>query len=531
MKRLASLFVTTITAFALAACQYISPSVSVTGDEAFYGETVLSWAESTPFLAETQLSGGSSSPKYVFFFIGDGMSYPQIQAAQYYLQETAAITDPENTSASADTTDAARDASEPLLFLQFSATGTAMTEDLNSLIPDSASAATAMASGYKTLSGAINVDETSTISYETIAEKVHEQLGYKVGIISSVNLNHATPAAFFAHQPSRNNYYEIGLELIESHFEFFAGGAFLSPNGENGDREDLYQLAAAAGYSVARTPEALGAITANDAKVLMIDANPADADAMAYEIDRTEDMWSLADYVAMGIDVLDNDNGFFLMTEAGKIDRACHANDAATAIQETIALSEAVGVAMDFAKSHPGETLILVAGDHETGGLSIGNASTAYSADLSILAFQTISHARFASDYVASYIADQTGFDTVLTDIEILFGLKAEGDVADRLLLSEYELNLLETAYRKSILGMPTDFSEEEEILLYGANDPLTVTVTHILNHKAGVGFTTYAHTGLPVAVFADGVGASEFNGYYDNTAIFDKLAVLLGVS
>ena len=53
------------------------------------------------------------------------------------------------------------------------------------------------------------MDETKSESYETIAEKLKDQLGYKVGIVSTVNLNHATPAAFYAHQPSRNNYYEI----------------------------------------------------------------------------------------------------------------------------------------------------------------------------------------------------------------------------------------------------------------------------------------------------------------------------------
>ena len=100
----------------------------------------------------------------------------------------------------------------------------AVTYDSCSFAPDSASTATSISTGHKTYSGMINVDETGSTSYETITEKVHEQLGWKVGIISSVNLNHATPAAFYAHQASRNDYYEIGLELVESDFEYFAGG-------------------------------------------------------------------------------------------------------------------------------------------------------------------------------------------------------------------------------------------------------------------------------------------------------------------
>ena len=113
--------------------------------------------------------------------------------------------------------------------MNFEAAGSAVTYDSNSFAPDSASTATSISTGYKTYSGSINVDETGTISYETIAEQLHAQKGYSVGVITSVNLNHATPAAFYAHQASRNDYYDIGLELIDSGFEYFAGGGLLKP--------------------------------------------------------------------------------------------------------------------------------------------------------------------------------------------------------------------------------------------------------------------------------------------------------------
>ena len=70
----------------------------------------------------------------------------------------------------------------------------------------------------------------------------------------------------------------------------------------------------------------------------------------------------------------------------------------------------------------------------------------------------------------------------------------------------------------------------QEEYLLYGSYEPLSVTVTHILNNKSGINFASYAHTGLPVAVFAQGNGQEQFSGYYDNTDIYDKMAGLLGV-
>lgn len=89
--------------------------------------------------------------------------------------------------------------------------------------------------------------------FETIAEKLKRQLGYKVGVLTSVNLNHATPAAFYAHQQSRKNYCEIGQELIASGFDYFAGGGLLNPTGASDNRIDLYEAARDAGYEVART--------------------------------------------------------------------------------------------------------------------------------------------------------------------------------------------------------------------------------------------------------------------------------------
>ena len=481
----------------------------------------------------TALSATSTAlkaPKYVFLFIGDGMSYPQFQSAADYL---GALADPDYQLAEPSLDDnqgAVLDGPVELNFMDFDVVGSAVTYDSNSFAPDSASTATSISTGHKTYSGSINVDETATVEYETITEKVHDQLGMKVGVISSVNLNHATPAAFYAHQASRNDYYDIGLELVESGFEYFAGGGLLKPTGAEGDQEDLYALAEKAGYDVVKTQAEAEKVTADNGKVILIDEHLADGDAMAYELDRTDDMWSLADYVEKGIEVLDNDKGFFLMCEGGKIDWACHANDAASSIHDTLALADAVQEAVDFAKQHPEETLILVTGDHETGGLTIGFAGTDYDTYLSQLESQKISFAKFDSDYVSSYKTNKTSFEAVLTDIEKLFGLKTKGEEGDRLVLTDYELGLLKTAYEKSINGTATGMAEQEEYVSYGTYEPLTVTITHILNNKSGVSFTSYSHTGLPVAVFADGVNADQFQGYYDNTDIFNKLAQMLAV-
>lgn len=473
-----------------------------------------------------------SAPKYVFLFIGDGMSYPQFQAASDYL---GALADDDYEKALPSTKYDTREGAVlngpvELNFMDFEVAGSAVTFDSCSFAPDSASTATSIATGKKTYSGMINVDESGSTTYETIAEKLHEQKGWKVGVISSVNLNHATPAAFYAHQASRNNYYEIGVELVESGFEYFAGGGLKKITGANKDQTSLYDLAEAAGYKVTYTQADAEAVTASDGKVILIDEHLADSDAMDYDMDRETGEWALADYVSKGIEVLDNDTGFFMMCEGGKIDWACHANDAGATVTDTLAMADAVQVAIDFAKKHPDETLILVTGDHETGGLTIGYAGTDYDTYLDVLANQTISYAQFDEQYVSHYKENGTSFEDAMKDVETLFGLKLTGAENDRLVLTEYETKRLRTAYELIMSDYKVADYTQEQYVLYGGYNPFSVTVTHILNNKSGVDFTSYSHTGLPVAVFADGVGAEDFGGYYDNTDIFNKLAKLLAV-
>lgn len=463
----------------------------------------------------------TSPPKYVFLFIGDGMSYSQIQSASYYLGAL------ENNRKVKD---------KNLSFMEFPVIGNAKNYNKTSFITDSASAATAIATGHKTSSGTINMNESFTKKYETIAEKMKKQLGYKIGILTSVNINHATPAGFYAHQDSRENYYEIGKELTESGFDFFAGGAFIQPTGKKENQKSLYDLAKESGYQVIKTQEEAKKLKREDGKALIVAETLADSDSMNYQIDARDDEWKLADYVQKGIEVLENDTGFFMMVEGGKIDWACHANDARASISDTIALSDAVKQALKFYEKHPDETLILVTADHETGGLSIGSAGTNYDTFLKNLQKQKISFAKFNQEYVSKYKEDKTDFNTVLKDIKDNFGLVTSDDadaVKDlTIVLSEYELNLLKEAYERTLsvgTAKQKDMSQEE-YELYGTCEPLTVTVTHLLDNKSGLSFNSYSHTGLPVPVYAMGKGAQQFEGYFDNTDIFKKLAELTDV-
>lgn len=471
---------------------------------------------------------GKGTSKYVFVFVGDGMSYPQIQSAAYYAGKDAGgivdvVKKSENPSNSPEI--------KPLSFYQFPVAGSASTYDATSFAPDSASTATSIFTGYKTHSSSINVDITKKIKYRTIAEQLRDQKKYKIGVISTVNLNHATPAATYAHQASRKSNYAIGKELVASNFDYFAGGALMEPQDKNKDKTSVYELAANAGYKVCFNQKSASNLENGD-KAIIIAETLADSDSMSYDNDRKDGEWSLRDYVRKGIEVLDNKTGFFMMVEGGKVDWACHANDARSSIADTLALSEAVEEAIEFYNKHPKETLILVTADHETGGLTIGYAGTDYNLFFRTLDGQKISYAKFDSHYVSSYKKNGTSFDSVMQDVEKLFGLKTSGSEGSNknggLVLTEYELGRIKTAYEKTIKNDKS--RNQQEYDLYGTYEPLTITITHVLNAKSGLGWTSNSHTGLPVPVFALGAGQEEFKGFYDNTEIYKKMAKLTKV-
>ena len=159
-----------------------------------------------------------ATPKYVFMFIGDGMGNPQVTATQYYL---GALENPDSTIP----------VPAQLSFTDFENVGLMTTYDASSFCPDSASTATSMASGQKTLSGVINYNIDLTESFKIITEYAKEA-GKKVGVISSVSLDHATPAAYYAKSESRGEYYDIALQGVSgTTLDFLGGGSYLTPDG------------------------------------------------------------------------------------------------------------------------------------------------------------------------------------------------------------------------------------------------------------------------------------------------------------
>ena len=474
-------------------------------------------------LVATATLASAAQPKYVFFFLGDGMSATQIQSTEAYL-----------TTLNGDDSTAAVDLQKSENRLNMSkmpVAGLQTTYDAHALMTDSASSATAFSCGLKTMSGTIGMDETKTTSYKSIAQLAHEA-GKKVGVLSSVSLDHATPAAYYADVASRNDYASIDEQLVASGYEFFGGGGLKVMTAEQA--EDY-------GYTVLNDRESILALK-DKPKDNVICINPwlQDSAAMPYAIDRPETNLSLAEMTEVAIANLSGNKrfprlnkGFFIMVEGGKIDWACHANDAKAAIVDVIDFDNAVGVAQDFCSDKGNDCLIVVTGDHETGGMTIGHATTAYSAHYDELLGQTNSFTYFGANQWAEHKAanegscgghigvDNLAGSDMIQTMEEVFGLV----YAD---LNDYQKEKLEDAYDKSLCGS-NDNLDAENSLLYGYYEPIIVTITHILNENASIGWTSYSHTGVPVPVFAQGRGARLFSGFYDNTDIAKKLARAMG--
>ena len=255
--------------------------------------------------------------------------------------------------------------------------GLARTHAKNRLITGSAAAGTALATGSKTTINTIGMTADKKEPLYSIAHSARKA-NYKVGMISSVTINHATPAAFYAHVPERSQYYDIGLQIGESNFDLFGGGCFDQITGKDKDKQSLIEILSNKGFNVLSSNNEFLSLQKLDKSLIFINQNLDTENAMQYAIDFNETDLTLAQTVAKATELLYNSDGFFLMVEGGKIDWANHSNDAATSIRDIIDFDNSIAIALEFYKRHPENTLIVVCSDHETGGLSLGNREGKY---------------------------------------------------------------------------------------------------------------------------------------------------------
>ena len=292
--------------------------------------------------------------KYIFLFIGDGMGNSHAAATESYLSYKAG-----------------QRGAGKLSFTHFPFLGLCTTFSANRDITDSAASGTAIACGAKTKNGRIGVDKEGE-NLQSVAYALKDE-GYKIGIMSSVPINHATPAAFYGHNLKRGNYYSISREIPASGFDFFGGAGFLDFNGKDGNEEDIDSYLKQNGYTVCYGIDEFNANAQNTDNIVFCQESKRKKSADNYVSDGKEIKdATLAEIVSLAINYLGDDKPFFIMCEGGAIDWSAQDNRIMSMVEEVIALDDAVKQAYEFYLAHPDETLIIVTADHETGGLSLG---------------------------------------------------------------------------------------------------------------------------------------------------------------
>ncbi|MFD1067515.1 alkaline phosphatase [Oceanobacillus locisalsi] len=367
--------------------------------------------------------------------------------------------------------------------------GSYTTYSADSNITDSAAAGTAMASGVKTNNGTIGIDPEGN-THQTILEASQDK-DMATGLVATSTITHATPAAFGSHVEDRGNETEIARQLIDNEIDVLLGGGknnFL-PESEGGNQEEanVLQQAEAQNYQFAENRNQLleADIDLDNENLLGLFAD----DAMSPELHRNaEEEPSLGEMTQTAIDTLNkDDDGFFLMVEGSQIDWAGHDNDAAWAMTDVAAFEAAVQEAIDFAEED-GNTLVVVGGDHETGGMTAG-ANGSGSANPDMLHSVTATGENIAAE------------------------------------LNEERSNISEVVQKYTDM----ELSEEEIQSIQEAEDP-KMAINAAISTKANVGWTSTNHTGVDLPVYAYGPGANQFTGFHDNTDLPKLIAAAAGI-
>ena len=445
--------------------------------------------------------------KYVFYFIGDGMGVNQVQGTEYYLGELEGKT-----------------GISPLQFTQFPYSTVATTFSATNRVTDSAAAGTALATGHKTQNGAIGVLKDLQTPVNSVAVWAKNS-GKRVGVATSVSVDHATPAAFYAHVADRGSYYNIGKDLYKAGFDFYAGSDFLQPtNKDNANDENLYDMAGKNGYVIARGYKDYLKKSKKADKMILFQSEVAskqDRSAIPYAIDRTKSDLTLQDITRSAVNFLTKDasKGFFLMVEGGKIDWACHSNDAATVFQEVIDFDNAIKVAYEFYAQHPDETLIVITADHETGGIVLGTGP--YELNLQVLKNQKVSESGFTK--IVNQLREKSKNQVSWEDIKQ--ALKENFGFWDSVKLSDKQEARLKAVYESSLKNQQMKLEKSE----YAQDEPIAAEAKRIIDEIALVGWTSGGHSAGYVPVFAIGAGAELFQGRIDNTEIPLRIAKAAG--
>ncbi|MGM0482230.1 MAG: alkaline phosphatase, partial [Pseudomonadota bacterium] len=423
-------------------------------------------AASVALFAGSAVADGHEQPN-IIYVIGDGMGFEFISAYRYAMSDL-------------ETKDMAETQFDEYL------TGAAMTypED-DTWVTDSAASATALATGEKSYNGAIGMDNDKT-SLKTVMEYAKDS-GYMTGSVSTSQINHATPASFFAHHPSRYEYNKIadlmGQQILDgdSAFDVILGGGQQYFVREDKNWPELIEQQ---GMQVIMDMQQLEHV--QQAPVMGLFAPKG----LPHAIDEGKD--SLARMTSTALRLLDNeDKPFALMIEGSQIDWCGHANDIACAVHEMDSLNKTLQVVDEYIENNP-NTLFVMTADHSTGGLTLGrDGEYAWYSDRVMDIEHSIAYMRkkllaMDADLWPRYVADAVNYELNADYIERLASAaQLEGE---------------------------------------GREDALHQALAYITGDITGTGWTGSGHTAVDVPVYATGPNSEQFRGYMDNTDLGKRL-------
>ena len=381
--------------------------------------------------------------------------------------------------------------------------GLLSTHSNDSMVTDSAAGGSAMSIGVKVNNGSVSMPPDGS-SPRTVMQAA-KAAGKRIGLVTTAEIHDATPAAFSVNARNRRD----GQAIVDQYYalepDVLIGGGrdfFLpkgTPGGKRADGRDMVAAFAQKGYQLARTPAEMKAAGGRRLLALFADED------MNFELDRDPAKEpSTAEMARAALNVLsrDNPNGFVLLVENENTDTAGHHNDVAALMRALWAFDDAVKVALEFQRQAPGETLILVAGDHETGGLSVTYAQR----DLT---------GPGAKERLNPAVKELEMIQRITISLAVLdqtLGGAPKGEDLDALVAKHYPGFKLDPDLREAVLKrMPL----ERNLMGYG---PARAALSRMVSRQTGFYWGTTGHTTEPVAVGALGPGAQLFRGYQDNT-------------
>ncbi|MBA6251886.1 alkaline phosphatase [Colwellia sp. MB3u-55] len=417
--------------------------------------------------ADLILTAKDKLAKNIIMVIGDGMGPAYTTGYRYYMDN---INTPQV---------------ETTIFDKL-LTGMVSTYPVNSqgYVTDSAAAATALSTGYKTYNGAIGVDVNKK-PLLTLMERA-KQLGKKTGLVVTSQINHATPAAYFSHNESRKNYNEIADsyfdDKINGHFKanlMLGGGSkyFIRP-----DRNLVSEFKQADFQYI----DDLSKLTSLNKQqpVLGLFAEVG----LPWTLDNKNENHLLA-MAKAGVRHLENNEGYVLLVEASQIDWAGHSNDIAAAMAEMQDLAETLTWLKNYVENRD-DTLLVATADHSTGGLTLG-ANGDY---------------RWQPEFLKNLTASPKSIATKLAHQNTAISAQQLTDALG-FIITDQEANLF--------IGRSDEKSIYEQIKL-------------LIDSRTNTGWTSGGHTGIDVQVFATGNGAKAFNRHQTNTDIAKQLFLVL---